>query len=45
MDDMLLDPYGDRVMKSVPMIARAPLTRDELWKTDCKFTRSSCDQH
>lgn len=34
MDDML-DPYGDRVMKNVPMIARHPLTKagGDLWKT------------
>ena len=32
MDDML-DPYGDRVMKNVPMIARHPLQKTDLWKT------------
>lgn len=34
MEDML-DPYGDRVMKNVPMIARHPLTKasGDLWKT------------
>jgi len=37
MDEMLLDPYGDRVMKSVPMIARTPLTRAQLWKTAGKL--------
>jgi len=31
--DELLDPIGDRVMKSVPMIAAKPLTPKELWKT------------
>jgi hypothetical protein len=25
------DPLGDRVMKNVPMIAREPLTREQLW--------------
>ena len=28
----LKDPYGDRVMKNVPIIATIPLTRDQLWK-------------
>lgn len=37
MDELLLDPYGDRVMKNVPMIARTPLTRSELWKTNRKL--------
>ena len=27
------DPLGDRVMKNVPMIARLPLTKEELWTT------------
>ena len=36
MDDML-DPFGDRVMKNVPMIARHPLPRSDLWKVDCKY--------
>jgi hypothetical protein len=31
--DEMLDPFGDRVMKNVPMIARHPLKKDELWKT------------
>ena len=30
--DELLDPYGDRVMKNVPMIARFPLTKDEMYR-------------
>lgn len=38
MEDML-DPFGDRVMKNVPMIARQPLKKNDLWKTDSKFTR------
>lgn len=33
----LLDPYGDRVMKNVPMIARLPLPREELWTKTCTF--------
>ena len=28
-----MDPYGDRVMKNVPMIARHPLKDVDLWKT------------
>jgi len=32
----LADPYGDRVMKNVPMIASAPLSSKELWKTSSK---------
>ena len=31
------DPLGDRVMKNVPMIAREPLTKDKLWKTQSKI--------
>ena len=27
----LSDPYGDRVLKNVPPLARFPLTREELW--------------
>ena len=36
MDD-LVDPYGDRVMKNVPMIASKPITVDELWKKGSKY--------
>ena len=34
----LLDPYGDRVMKNVPMIAAKPLTKEELWHK-CKQSK------
>ena len=27
----LSDPFGDRVMKNVPPLARFPLKREELW--------------
>lgn len=30
MDD-INDPFADRVMKNVPMLARFPLKRNELW--------------
>ena len=30
------DPLGDRVMKNVPMIAREPLKRDQLFKKKSK---------
>ena len=30
MDD-LNDPFGDRVMKNVPPLARFPLRQDEIW--------------
>jgi hypothetical protein len=33
----LNDPLGDRVMKDVPMIARFPLTREELWHNSGKY--------
>ena len=36
MDD-LNDPFGDRVMKNVPPLARFPLKRDEIWHDGCKF--------
>jgi hypothetical protein len=36
MEDML-DPYGDRVMKNVPMIARHPLKKEDLWKKSGKL--------
>jgi serine/threonine-protein phosphatase 2B catalytic subunit len=26
------DPLGDRVMKNVPMIAREPISKEQLWK-------------
>jgi len=29
--DALGDPYGDRVMKNVPMLAIRPITHEELW--------------
>ena len=32
----LMDPYGDRVMKNVPPIARFPLSRDKLWHNSGK---------
>ena len=36
MDEDLIDPLGDRVMKNVPPIARYPLKRDELWQISAK---------
>ena len=36
----LMDPLGDRVMKNVPMIARAPLKGADLWKTASKYNVS-----
>ena len=33
------DPLGDRVMKNVPMIAREPLKRDQLFKKKSKKSR------
>lgn len=36
MEDMT-DPFGDRVMKNVPIMARHPLKRDELWTTNCRY--------
>lgn len=36
MDELVLDPLGDRVMKNVPMIARAPLKSNDLWKKSSK---------
>lgn len=43
MDD-ILDPYGDRVMKNVPMIARQPLKKADLWKTGSKSTHSCSEK-
>ena len=37
MDDLVLDPCGDRVMKNVPMIAWAPLKTTDLWKKNSKY--------
>ena len=34
-DPSCVDPLGDRVMKSVPVPARYPLTRDQLWHVPC----------
>ena len=31
MDEMLVDPLGDRVMKQVPMIAARPLGPNDIW--------------
>jgi len=31
-----IDPLKDRVMKNVPVIARFPLTRDQLWHVPSK---------
>ena len=33
----LSDPYGDRVMKNVPPLARFPLTREELWHESSEY--------
>ena len=33
----LNDPCGDRVMKNVPMMARFPLTKAELWHNSGKY--------
>ena len=33
----LSDPFGDRVMKNVPPLARFPLTRDELWHESSEY--------
>ena len=38
MDEIFGDPFGDRVMKNVPMIACKPITRQELWKVDSKYS-------
>ena len=43
MDDML-DPFGDRVMKNVPMIARHPIARSDLWKVDSKYKSNKINQ-
>ena len=37
MDELILDPLGDRVMKNVPMIARSPIKQSELWKKNSKL--------
>lgn len=41
----MLDPFGDRVMKNVPMIARAPLSRSDLWRTNGKSTITNTLEH
>ena len=33
----LNDPFGDRVMKNVPPLARFPLTREELWHNSGEY--------
>lgn len=33
----ITDPLGDRVVKSVPPLARLPLTKDELWHNSGKY--------
>lgn len=35
--DELEDPFGDRVMKNVPPMARFPLTKEELWHDSRKY--------
>ena len=35
--DELLDPLGDRVMKNVPMMARFPLKKEQLWHSSGKY--------
>lgn len=34
----LNDPFGDRVMKNVPPLARFPLKKEELWHESRKYT-------
>jgi hypothetical protein len=41
MDDLVLDPCGDRVMKNVPMIAWAPLKSSDLWKKNSKYKHTA----
>ena len=41
MDDLVLDPCGDRVMKNVPMIAWAPLKSSDLWKKNSKYRHNA----
>ena len=36
MDD-ISDPLGDRVMKSVPPLARFPLKKEEIWHASGKY--------
>lgn len=33
----LSDPFGDRVMKNVPPLARFPLKREELWSESGEY--------
>ena len=33
----LSDPYGDRVMKNVPPLARFPLKREDLWHESSEY--------
>ena len=33
----LNDPFGDRVMKNVPPLARFPLRKDEIWHESGRY--------
>jgi len=33
----LSDPFGDRVMKNVPPLARFPLKKEEIWHQSRKY--------
>ena len=37
MEDLSVDPLGDRVMKNVPALAKNALSRDELWHNSGKY--------
>ena len=48
----LSDPFGDRVMKNVPPLARFPLKKEEIWHQSRKYlntldecTRINCVQY
>ena len=37
----LNDPFGDRVMKNVPPLARFPLSRQDLWHTSGEYLKQN----
>ena len=40
MEELALDPLGDRVMKNVPMMAATPLKSNDLWKKTSKYLQA-----